>query len=336
MSGAARVESVDAIKELRVYLTKFQEAGSLALGDADSDINRTIRQLEGEWPTFWTGQVRKRQEILQKAEEAFRFKRLYKDSSGNIPSAVEEQKAVQVAKKNLQDAQEKLTSVKRWSKQIQKELVLYRGGVARITNAIAAGMPAAIAHLGATVDNLEKYMGITAETGEPGAPEAAAAGVGAGQEGGPSMARASDEMEAEEPLDPAALRAGAPSAETISAAATAEAGPVSLACGVPTSEQTSALAALTNGQALTDDQRIAISPEAMSSGRIYFLRGANGWCICPVDQGDSQVYNTVSAGDLRSGRPDLADVLKLPPGSLVVIDSGGIAAVFNQANEKVL
>jgi hypothetical protein len=338
MSGSARVESVDAIKEFRVYLTKFQEAGSLALGDADSDINRTIRSLEGEWANLWASQVRKRQEILQKAEEAFRFKRLYKDSSGNIPSAVEEQKAVQVAKKNLTEAQEKLNNVKRWSKQIQKEVVLYRGGVARITNAVAAAVPAAIAHLGATIDNLEKYMGITAETTEAGAPEAVSAGAGAEQEGGTSMARSTEEAPKEEQgVDPAALRAGAPSSERISTAAAAEPGAVKLACGVPTAEQTAAIAALANGQAPpADDERIAIASIAPGSAGIYLLRQAHAWCIGAVDQGDSQVYNTISAGDLRLGRPDLAELLKLPIGSLAVLDSSGVVAVYNQANEKVL
>ena len=76
MSTAARVDSIDAIKEFRVYMTKFQELATMALGDADSDIQRIQSWLEGEQQTYWTGQIRKRQEIVSRAEEAFRQKRI--------------------------------------------------------------------------------------------------------------------------------------------------------------------------------------------------------------------------------------------------------------------
>jgi len=60
MSDTARVESTDAIKDFRVHLTKFQEMAGRALGDADSDINKTVRWLEGEGLNFWTSTIRKR------------------------------------------------------------------------------------------------------------------------------------------------------------------------------------------------------------------------------------------------------------------------------------
>ncbi len=189
MSTAARVDSTDAIKDFRVYLTKFQESANLALGDADSDVNRTVRWLEGEGLNLWLSTIRKRQEEVAKAEEAFRFKRLYKDASGSMPSAIEEQKAVQNAKKRLAEAQEKLASVKKWTRQLQKEIVMYRGGVSRFAGTVSSGVPAAIAHLGTKLDELDKYMEISAGPAGEG-PEAAAAAGGAVREGaGASMAR---------------------------------------------------------------------------------------------------------------------------------------------------
>src|SRR5271170_3135280 len=130
MSGSARVESVDVIKEFRVYLAKFKDMAGRALGDADSDVNRMARWLEGEGLNYWTSTIRKRQEELAKAEEALRFKRLYKDASGSTASGVEEMKKVKIAKDRLAQAQEKLNNVKRWTKELQKQMTLYRGGVA--------------------------------------------------------------------------------------------------------------------------------------------------------------------------------------------------------------
>jgi hypothetical protein len=341
MSTAARVDSTDAIKDFRIYMTKFQELASRALGDADSDVNRMSRWLEGEALNFWTSTIRKRQEDLSKAEEAFRFKRLYKDASGSTPSAVEEQKAVQVAKKKLADAQEKLANVKRWNRELQKQIVLYRGGVSRFSNAVHSGVPAGIAHLGATLDNLDKYLDIAAASAGEGPGEAAAA-AGVGREGAePSMARAAEEAapRAEpEAVDPAAVRAGVPSSQAISAAQPVEKGPVKLACGLVTQGQADSVAKFANAATLAGDQeRIVISPAVMGSARIYLLRLEGvGWCMGPVDDRDSSVYNTVTAGDLLAGRPDLAALLKLPVGFLAIVDSHGVAAIFNERNENLL
>src|ERR1700683_3276230 len=105
MAIGAQVDGIDPIKDFRVYLAKFQESAGLSLGDGGSDVSRMERWLDGEAHTHWTGQIRKRQEALAKAEEALRYKRLYKDASGSTPSAVEEVKAVQIARKNLGEGQ---------------------------------------------------------------------------------------------------------------------------------------------------------------------------------------------------------------------------------------
>jgi len=338
MSTAARVDSTDAIKDFRMYLTKFQESASLAIGDADSDVNRAVRWLEGEGLNLWMSTIRKRQEELAKAEEAYRFKRLYKDASGSMPSAVEEQKAVQIAKRKVADAQEKLANVKRWTRQIQKEIVLYRGGISRFANTVSSGVPAAIAHLGATLDHLDKYMEIAAAAAE--GPEAVAAGGAVGAGTGPSMSRAADEAAPKEAeaVDPAAVRAGAPTAQAIFAAKPEEKGPVKPSCGVVTDEQAGKITAYATAATPGDDDRIIISPSILSSSRIYLLRlGAPGaiWCLGSVDGPDSGVYNTVTAGDLRNGRPDLAPLLKLPAGTLAIVDSKGLSAVFNERNENI-
>ncbi len=339
MSTAARVDSTDAIKDFRIYMTKFQEGASLAIGDADSDVNRAARWLEGEGLNYWMAVVRKRQEEVAKAEEAFRFKRLYKDSSGSMPSEVEEQKAVQTAKRKLADAQEKLANVKKWTRQLQKEIVIYRGGISGFANTVSSGVPAAVAHLGVTLDHLDKYTEISAGTGAEG-PEAAAAGVGAASEGaGPSMSRAAEEAPTAKEastIDPAAIRSGAPTAQAVFAAKPDEKGPVKLSSGVVGDEQGAKLAAIATATAPADEDRIIILPAAVGSDRIYLLRLGAMWCLGSVDGPDSGIYNTVTAGDLRAGRPDLAALLKLPAGFLAVVDSKGLSAVFNERNENVL
>ncbi|MGD0769449.1 MAG: hypothetical protein ABSB42_14795 [Tepidisphaeraceae bacterium] len=339
MSTTARVESIDAIKDFRVHLTKFQEMAGRALGDADSDVHRTVRWLEGEGLNFWTSAIRKRQEQLAKAEEAFRFKRLYKDSSGATPSAVEEQKAVQLAKKRLEEAQTKLANVKKWTRQLQKAISDYRGGVGAFSNAVSGGVPQAVAYLGALLDELDKYLEVTAAREEEGALAGAGAGGVGREETGASMARAAEEaVKPKEGVDPAALRAGVPSSQALFGAHPAEKGPVQLACGPVTAAQQSEAAKFAGAAVPTDGERIVNSAAIAGSSRVYLVRldtAGLAWYLGSVDEADTGVYNTVSVGDLRGGRPDVADLLRLPVGYIAVIGPGGVEAIYNGQNESV-
>jgi hypothetical protein len=156
------------------------------------------------------------------------------------------------------------------------------------------------------------------------------------------MARATEEApkpQSGPAVDPAAIRAGIPTEQAIFTAKPAEKEPVKLACGLVTAGQIAALAAIANAPAPGDAERIVISPSIFGSAQIYLLRlktGGVAWCMGSVDGPDTGVYNTVTAGDLRAGRADLAEVLKLPVGSLAIVDAGGLTAVYNERNENIL
>src|ERR1700722_2896467 len=148
MAGGANAET-EALAMFKVALVKFIEACSAGMGDADADVQRTIMWLENEQTTHWTVQIRHRQDALTRAEEALRQKKLYKDSTGRTPSAVEEMKVVGQCKIKLEEAQQKLANTKRWSKQLHKEGLLYKGGMQRFQTTVSSDVPGAIAHLGA-------------------------------------------------------------------------------------------------------------------------------------------------------------------------------------------
>jgi hypothetical protein len=337
--STARVDDIDPIRDFRIHLTKFQEMAGRALSDADSDVNRMMRWLEGEGLNLWTSAIRKRQEILAKAEEVLRFKRLYKDASGSTPSVVEEQKAVKKAKDSLAEAQEKLKNVKHWTRALQKEQTLYRGAVASFSNDVAAGVPQAIGYLGALLAELEKYLDLEAAS----AGEESVAGVGAGagrEDGGPSMARAAEEAQKGpkgSELDPAELRGGIPTEQAILAAKPGETGPVQMSVGQVAGEQAVVVAKFASGTVPADEERIVISPGIVGATRLVLVRIAQSgpsWYLGAIEGGDSGVYNTVTVGDLRSSRPDLADLLRLPAGFMAVIGAGGIEAIFDSKNEN--
>src|SRR5256885_9726349 len=133
MSETARVESIDALKAFKRALFKFAEGASVALGDAESEISRAQLWLETEQRSHWNNQVRKRTELVARAKEALRMKKLYKDATGSTQSAVDEEKALAIAQRRLTEAEQKVVAVRRYASQLQKDYHVYKGAVQRFT-----------------------------------------------------------------------------------------------------------------------------------------------------------------------------------------------------------
>jgi hypothetical protein len=337
--STAQVDSIDPIRDFRVYLMKFREMAGRALSDADSDVNRMMRWLEGEGANYWAAQARKRQEAVVKAEEAFRQKRLYKDASGSTPSAVEEMKALKIAKDRLQEAVTKQQNVKKWTRELQKQATLYRGQVSQFSNDVASGIPEAYAFLGAILEQLDKYLDLTAATSEEQAAGAGADGAGV-EASGASMSRAADEGPAEKSAyDPALLRAAIPSQQAMAGAKPMEAGPIRLATGTVSAPQSEAVSKIAAGSAPADGQQVVIAVDATRSIHVLIVRidqeGA-AWYLGPVEAGPNAEYHKVPASKLLQDRPDLAEILKMPGGFMSVIGGRGVEAVFDSSNQSVL
>ena len=178
MSEGARIDDIDAIKTFRVYLAKFGEAANMSLDDAQSEINRTLTWLEGEQTSYWNAQIRKRQEQLAKAQQILRDKTTFKDVSGRPPSAVEEHKAVVVAKKNLAETEQKLANTKGWCRRFPKEVAMYHGGVKPFANTLAGGVPAALAQLTNSLHWLDQYTAVPVDAASVAAASPPAGGGG--------------------------------------------------------------------------------------------------------------------------------------------------------------
>jgi hypothetical protein len=158
MANGANVDSIDALKHFRIALFKFQETANAALADVEGDLHKTQSWLDNEQQSYWQSQIRKRHEILERAKEALRMKKLFKDSSGRTPSAVDEEKAVRVAQVRIEEAQAKFAACKKYSRVLQHEVQNYHGNVQRFATLLQADIPAAAAALDSMTAMLEQYV----------------------------------------------------------------------------------------------------------------------------------------------------------------------------------
>src|SRR5688572_17309803 len=188
MPEGARIESVDALRSFRAALVKFAEAANVALGDAESELQRTLVWLETEQDTFWQQQVRKWTEAVTAAKDKVRQKKLFKDSSGRFPSAVDEEKHLAICLRRLEEAQTKMANTRKWARRLQREIHNYKGGVGRLATTVASDLPRAIARLDKLGGILDAYVSLSAG---PGVTESYAPALGAaeGSGGAASMGR---------------------------------------------------------------------------------------------------------------------------------------------------
>lgn len=328
MSGYARVDSVDALQTFRTALVKFAEQVSTSLSDAESEMQRVLVWLETEANTYWSSQIRKRHEIVERCKDAVRQKKLYKSPTGSTQSAVEEEKALRVAMRRLEEAEEKLKNVKRYAPRLQKEIAIYKGGVQRLATTVSADIPVAVSRLNKMIAALVAYQNLTIS----GAGVIEEAGAAAG-----AMARAVGELVKDDlrPLREKTARVDRKSAKP---------GDVRLeqwSDGLVSERERERITKLDAALSpAAPDQRLLVEQNAWQSPRIYLERVAakdsdSGWFLGRGDGEEGNGFLEMTVQALLEARPDLKEVVELPVGFLVVVDVSGITAVLDERGVEV-
>jgi hypothetical protein len=191
MADGARVDDLDVFRIFRGALLKFAQNAGQAIMNADSQAARTMTWLETEQTAYWQGQLRKRTEAVMRAQEAVRGKKLFRDSAGRIPSAVEEEKQLAKCLAAVQQAQEKISAIRKAVPRLQKEVEVYRGGISALSGALSGEIPKAVAMLDAMASRMEEYVNMRA----PGEGRATSDAFTTGTEAAPSgeMSRPAEE-----------------------------------------------------------------------------------------------------------------------------------------------
>jgi hypothetical protein len=328
MAEGARVESIDVFKELKLALLKFQEASTTALGDAESEMGRVLMWLQTEQDSYWQHQIRKREEIVTRCKEAVRMKTIFKDATGRQQSAIEEQKALKIAMRNLEDAQQKLVMVRKWARILPKEIEMYKGSVQRFATTVQSELPVAAAHLEKLATKIHAYVSLqSASAAGPVAGESAPAAQPSMGRGGVLAGMPAAELEH--------LIARAPTPEQRNAAPLVS--EVRLAFPtIPSEQHAPAMLPVTARIAPGSDLRICVARSAADQVRVILHHRVerasaqdSGWSIAPLDPAAELEWEAISAADLLRLRPDLADLLGLPAGFSVIIDASGISDVFD-------
>ena len=166
MRQSADVRSIDALKHAKAALAEFREIAGVALSEAQSEIQRTLWWLQHDQTTHWQHEVKRRSEkVAQAKNDLYRAELAAMDSQ---VSCIEQRKLLQRAEHQLDEARQKLQTLKHWIRILEREMLLFRGQCQPLAQAIDNELPTGEAKLEQMLDRLEAYVRLTPrDTGAP-------------------------------------------------------------------------------------------------------------------------------------------------------------------------
>ena len=340
MGERVRVESVEALTKFRAAFCKFAETVRVALDEAEAEIQRTSFWLEQEQHNHWKRQVDQRTELRTRAKSALNQKKMQRTALGGKYSYIDEEKALAAAERRLEEAKQKLASVRRWSRLLDEESFSCRAATQGMTQALEVDVPNALAQLDNMVAAIEAYASSTAPSEQRSmVPPAALEDISRPEEFA-SVARAA----------PAQPHGVAEACQKLRAQTPSQA----IRDGTPiTKPELDWMKADESGSAVREmladlnlarvpiaaDEKVVVARGACQHGRTYLERarspatGDSGWYFGFADDTEVTGYDAVRIGDFLAGCPGLEAALELPVGCLIVFNGPSVEALFDAQDE---
>lgn len=156
----ANVHTVDALKDVREALIKFQERSMTAMGELRQKIDRTLAWLELDRPNYWKEQERRAYDLVATTRVAWETCRL-RTVAGHRSDCIEEKKAFEKAKMRVEYVHEKQRLVQKWMVQAGREANEYRARTSNFQRSLENDVPLMIAQLARMIDAIEAYSETT-------------------------------------------------------------------------------------------------------------------------------------------------------------------------------
>jgi hypothetical protein len=114
--------------------------------------------VESEQPDFWRKRIRKAQDEVVMCKSALFRKQEIKATADARPSVVDEKKALDRAMKRLEYAEHKLRNTKRWSTELPRQSVIFKGALSGMHTVLDRDVPRVNAMLKRMTEHLEAYL----------------------------------------------------------------------------------------------------------------------------------------------------------------------------------
>lgn len=164
MNRQADVASIDSLRRFQASLQSYGETVQDVVAVMQCEVQRAVEWLEQDRMVYWPAQVRKATDQLNEAKNRLEMKQLTIDQS-KPPSCYEEKKAVEVARRRLRYAEDRVQSTRHWLRVVKHEVEEFRGLLSKVQSLPDHDIPKAAAILGRMAQALDKYARQSSPTG---------------------------------------------------------------------------------------------------------------------------------------------------------------------------
>jgi hypothetical protein len=157
MRKQAKVGAIEAISELRGKCTQTGEDISRTLAECQSQSALVLTWVKGPQAHYWKRKKQKRQQQLETAKSDLQRAMIAKPDA-DPRSFTDQHLAITRARRAVQEADEKLVATKYWTRELERQLMLFRGGLGPLSTAADVGLAQASQWLSQLADHLDGYL----------------------------------------------------------------------------------------------------------------------------------------------------------------------------------
>jgi hypothetical protein len=180
MADQADVKSIDTLAFVRTAFASFAHETGQALAEIEIQGQRAVDWICVDQAAYWKMEIRKANEVVNKAIKDLEHCRTFKKVGDTTPSCIEEKKALEKARQKLARAEGKAEAVRRWTPIVQQQFRETGVRLVRFRDVIDVDCPRAMSQLEKMLRALDAYRQAASPTG----PDAAGSGSA-----GPSVTR---------------------------------------------------------------------------------------------------------------------------------------------------
>lgn len=160
MARGARVVSIELIAELRARLLAYREEAVSILDNADSEVERAHRWVSQDQAAYWQSELRRREDAVVQARSD--LARAEAQKQMGKPSTLDERRALDRAKRAVEEARDKRQMVARWARTLDKEVQIYRGQTQPLRTHLEGPIERALTLLARLSQSLDEYVALSA------------------------------------------------------------------------------------------------------------------------------------------------------------------------------
>ena len=161
MSEAAKVTSVDALKDFREGMASFLEDARNALVAVQMENRRASDWLHNHQRLYWNEELKRRRERHSMAVSDLHRVKL-QAKPGSVVKDSDQKDAVRATLAKVREAEEKVEKVKKWGPPLQHAIDEYVGKARALDDILGGDVVHSIALLERMIESLEAYLRLTA------------------------------------------------------------------------------------------------------------------------------------------------------------------------------